>query len=583
MTTKGPAPGVAGFRIQVSGTNVDAAVLAATTEIVVDGRLRVPDRLTLRLRDDDCAILDDGTFAVGTAITISLSSTEEADTGKVFDGQVTTLAPEFADGMTNLAVLALDRGCLLQRSRTTSTFQNMSYGSIASSLASKAGLSAGTISSGLTLPFVQQSNETDWDFLWRLALDVDYEVKVEGRALHFRPAGGAGGHAVPLALGDSLRAFAPRLTGVGQVDSVTVRGWDVTAAAAITANATPGTPQSSPGTARDTVTSALGSGTETVVDHPVLNTDHANQVAKAIAARIANAYVEGSGRAQGNPALLAGAVVEITGVGQAFSGLYALSGVRHVMRASTAYETHFFIDGREDRSLLGLATRGGQRQEREGWGRRIVVGVVSNNDDPDQLGRVRVRYPALDDSHEGWWARVVTPGAGAARGLASLPLVGDEVLVAFEHNNEQHPYVLGSVFNGQAKPGALTTTDGSFSWTSIKGMTFDAPDHVSVTTAGALTLTGVGKTTLTNKPGDTQKGTADVEVSATAGLALSGDTGVTLSTPQAAKLTATQSMTLDGGTELTVGASGKVTIKGATLQLSADSLIQISAPQVLLG
>jgi phage protein D len=575
-------PGVAGFGISVSGTAVDATVLAAITEIVVDGRLRVPDRLTLRLRDDDCAILDEGTFAVGVALTVKLAAAGDDEAATVFDGQVTTLAPEFGDGAASLVVLALDRGCLLQRSRSTATYQNMSYGSIASSLASAAGLRAGTIDPGLTLPFVQQSNETDWDFLWRLALDVDHEVKVTGRDLHFRPAGGAGGDAVALALGEQLKEFCPRLTGVGQVDTVTVRGWDVTAAAAISVDASPGTPQSSPGTARGTVSDALGSGTETVVDRPVVNADHAGQVAKAVASRIANAYVEASGRAAGTPSLQAGGLAKISGVGQAFSGIYALTGVRHVVRAQIGYETQFFVDGREDRSLLGLATNSNTTNN-DGWGRRIVVGVVSNNQDPDGLGRVRVRYPALDDSHEGWWARVVTPGAGATRGLASLPLVGDEVLVAFEHNNEQHPYILGSVFNGQAKPGTLTTTDGSFSWTSIKAMTFVAPEKIDLSTDGPLTLTAKGKATLTNKPGDAEKGTADVEASATGTLALSGDGGVTLSTPQTASLSATRSMTLSGGTELTVGADGQVTVKGATLKLSADTLIQISAPQVMLG
>lgn len=593
-TNRAVDAGVPGIEIEVAGSAVDPTTTAAVTDVVVDGRLRVPDRLTLRLRDDDTRILAENTFAVGVAITLTLAAVEGSHVAPVFDGQVTTLAPEFSGGTCVLSVLALDRGCLLQRSRSTATYQDMSYGSIAAKLAGSAGLSTGTIDSGLTLPFVQQSNETDWDFLWRLALEVDYEVKVEGRALHFRPSGGAGGTPVPLQLGDTLSTFAPRLTGVGQVDTVTVRGWDPAAAAAITADASPGKPQSSPGIHRSDVAAALGPGTETVVDHPVLDRQHAAQVARAIASRIANSYVEATGTADGDPAIRAGGLIDVTGAGTAFSGLYALTGVRHVIRPGAPYLTHFSIDGREDRSLLGLtqgsrgaraaASGGSTSSGSDGWGRRFVVGVVTNNDDPDKLGRVRVRYPALDDSQEGWWARVLTVGAGAARGIGSLPLVGDEVLVAFEHDNEQHPYVIGSVFNGQAQPGTLTATDGSFSWTSIKAMTFDAPEKVDLTTAGPLTLTAVGATKLTNKPGDTKKGTAAVEVSATGALTLAGDGGVDLSSSQSsASLKAATGMTLDGGTQITVGANGSVTVQGATLTLRADSLVQISAPQVLLG
>ena len=35
-----------------------------------------------------------------------------------------------------------------------------------------------------------------------------------------------------------------------------------------------------------------------------------------------------------------------------------------------------------------------------------MVGIVTNNEDPEKLGRVRVKYPALDDQNEGAWARI---------------------------------------------------------------------------------------------------------------------------------------------------------------------------------
>ncbi|MCW2997658.1 MAG: VgrG-related protein [Conexibacter sp.] len=576
--------GMAGYAIKVSGVEVDAATLAAVTEIIVDGRLRLPDRLCLRLRDDDTDILDEGTFAVGASVAVTLSAPEEPTTRPVFDGQVTTLAPAFGHGATTLLVMALDRGCLLQRTPSTASYQGMSYGAIASKLASAAGLRAGTIESGVTLPYVQQSNETDWDFLWRLARDVDYEVKVVGRALNFRAAGAAGaGAAVRLTRGDGLRTFSPRVTGVGQVDSVTVRGWDPATATAITATASPGVSQSRPGAKRSSVVDALGGGEAVIVNHPVLSADHATKVADAIAARNANAYVEGEGSCTGNPAISAGCLVDVIGVGRAFSGVYAVSGVRHVLRARTGYETQFFISGREDRSLLGLATAGAGTAGPAGWAQRIVIGVVTNNEDSDGLGRVRVRYPSLDDAQEGWWARVLTPGAGAARGFATLPLVGDEVLVAFEGGSEQHPYVLGSVFNGVAKPGALSTTDGSFSCTSAKNMTFNAPGPVSMTTADALTLSAVGAAKLTNKPGDAEKGNAAVEVSATGPLDLSAGAGVTLTAVEAAALSAGTSMQISGGTLVQVKADGSVSISGKVIEIKGDTSVKISAPMVMLG
>ncbi len=93
-------------------------------------------------------------------------------------------------------------------------------------------------------------------------------------------------------------------------------------------------------------------------------------------------------------------------------------------------------------------------EERETMGNRIygvVVGVVTNNQDPDKMGRVKVKFPWLSDTDESYWARLATPMAGKDRGIYFLPEVDDEVLVAFEHGDVRFPYVLGALWNGQDK------------------------------------------------------------------------------------------------------------------------------------
>ena len=65
----------------------------------------------------------------------------------------------------------------------------------------------------------------------------------------------------------------------------------------------------------------------------------------------------------------------------------------------------------------------------------VVVGVVTNNQDPEGMGRVKVKFPWLSDEDESNWARVAAPMAGKERGFYFLPEVEDEVLVAFEHGD----------------------------------------------------------------------------------------------------------------------------------------------------
>ena len=119
------------------------------------------------------------------------------------------------------------------------------------------------------------------------------------------------------------------------------------------------------------------------------------------------------------------------------------------------YRTHFTVSGHQDRTLVGLVSRGAAGPQ-SGVG-QIVPGAVPAvvtqvKDDPDSLSRVKVKFPWIDDSFSSDWARVVFPGAGKDRGFACLPEIDDEVLVCFEQGDFRRPYVLGGLFNGVDLP-----------------------------------------------------------------------------------------------------------------------------------
>jgi uncharacterized protein involved in type VI secretion and phage assembly len=82
----------------------------------------------------------------------------------------------------------------------------------------------------------------------------------------------------------------------------------------------------------------------------------------------------------------------------------------------------------------------------------VVGAIVTNNKDPDGLGRIKVKFPWLSDQNETDWVRIATLMAGSGRGTFFLPEVGDEVLIAFEHGDINHPFVIGALWNGSAKP-----------------------------------------------------------------------------------------------------------------------------------
>jgi uncharacterized protein involved in type VI secretion and phage assembly len=89
----------------------------------------------------------------------------------------------------------------------------------------------------------------------------------------------------------------------------------------------------------------------------------------------------------------------------------------------------------------------------------IVLGVVTNNQDKDGLGRVKVKFPWLSDGDESRWARVATLMAGKEIGTLFLPDVGDEVVIGFDHGDINHPYVLGALWSNVNRP-PVANNDG---------------------------------------------------------------------------------------------------------------------------
>ena len=87
----------------------------------------------------------------------------------------------------------------------------------------------------------------------------------------------------------------------------------------------------------------------------------------------------------------------------------------------------------------------------------VVSGIVINNQDPEKMGRVKVKIPRISGDEESNWARIAAFMGGKDRGAYFLPEVEDEVLVAFEYGDINMPYIIGSLWNGKDKPPELNT------------------------------------------------------------------------------------------------------------------------------
>jgi len=99
----------------------------------------------------------------------------------------------------------------------------------------------------------------------------------------------------------------------------------------------------------------------------------------------------------------------------------------------------------------------------------VAVALVTNINDPEKQGRVKVKYVLRETEQESDWIRVASPMAGPNRGMLFLPEVDDEVLLAFHHGNAEEAFIIGSLWNGKDKlPEAAAVKDGKVNIRKIK-------------------------------------------------------------------------------------------------------------------
>lgn len=230
----------------------------------------------------------------------------------------------------------------------------------------------------------------------------------------------------------------------------------------------------------------------------------------------------------------------------------------------------------------------------------ITIGIVTDINDPDKLGRVKVKLiNRTNSNYETDYIRVMTPMSGPKWGMFFFPEVGDEVLVAFCDGDICKPYVIGSLWNKEKKlPVDIDKGENNIRIIKTKSghsITFDDTDRkekIDVMTPKKLEvlLDDENETiTLSDKDGnnkitiDRKKGTIRMEAEKKIEF-ISGDSKLTLDgQSKSVKIESGGNLQLQGnqikiegkGTaelkssgQVTVQASGITNVKGSILKLN---------------
>jgi uncharacterized Zn-binding protein involved in type VI secretion len=304
-------------------------------------------------------------------------------------------------------------------------------------------------------------NIDDWSFIQYLARNVGYMAYFSGGVFNFAPPTPAEegppivasynepSIARQLVLGRNLIRFNGRVSSTNQAETINVRGWGIygpvegegpvetVSAVNIEPNAE--------------IAATAGVPLHIISGSSIKDEDTAENIALSAGDYIAGQAYQMAGIALGDPTIVAGSVVSLSQIGASFDGQYMVSEATHLLNADVGYHVDFILGGRHSSALtelMGSGADGAYLRRQSG----LVTGIVTSLDDPENLGRVKVKFPWLDPMHESDWARVVQMSGSEEAGTILMPNIGSEVLCGFEDGNINFPYVLGTLWNVDVPP-----------------------------------------------------------------------------------------------------------------------------------
>jgi uncharacterized protein involved in type VI secretion and phage assembly len=589
--------------IYVDGLPLPLQQLELLTSLRIETAVNLVGRTTMRFADVGYQLSSAEVLKIGTTIEVKVPDSQAL----LFTGSVDSIALDHsASHVPELVVTAEEPTGKLARSRHVRTFESQSTRDVLRKLCSEVGCSIsfdGDLLTSTTAYLLQTGTA--------LAL-LDEVVRTNGglwwfeppRTLHIAPVDTVSGAPVPISFpGDDsgpaaeqrLLTFSVRANG-GQPASATVTNWRGNARDPLT-----GADTSAPPPAESAFVGSARSATAPNAVRLVTNagettdTSEAQQLARSILGSARSDIVTGRGTALVDPRIRPNLVVEVTGAGPS-SGKYRVTRVEHVYDRR-GFHTTFHTGSHRPRGLVDtLAGATGLPDARIDG---VLCGIVADLKDPENCGRVRVTFPALQQERQprdvmSNWARVATFDAGSGRGATFLPEVGDEVLVAFEGGSTRFPVVIGAMFSSQRRHPELErllAADGTKVKTRrLTSRTGHALEMVDEQGAGQVLLQHGAKPMRISM--DEQTETLTVEATSGKLVLSNGRAKITLDksgdvTLEGTKVTvkATADVAVDAGTSAALKAKTSVTVEGvnATVKGTVAAKLEGGASTAISG
>lgn len=421
-----------GVTLTAGGATLSGAQTRALGAVRVQQELSLPTLCELVFYDPPGSLDISTSLTPGTALRVEVAG----HTTPLFTGEVTAVQYVYGpSGARELRVRSYDLLHRLGKRQQVRVHVQVALRDLASALAADLGVHVEAESDGPLWDNLFQWRQSDLGLLVEVAQRSGLYLALREDALHLLTLEGTG-ESVSLTLGESLLEARIEMNGDPACRSVSVAGWNALRAERHEGTASgprvvrPLSAEVSPG-------SVGADGTRELADEALLDDLHAETLAQAEldarAAREATLW----GVASGDPRLRPGTPIEISGVAREVAGRYVLTRVMHTIDARFGFASE-------------LSTEPPALPSRPG-GTTATLGVVSQVDDPDELGRVKVSLPTYGEVETDWMG-VLCVAAGPGKGLVALPDTGDKVLVLLSHEDPGQGIVVGGLYGTERPP-----------------------------------------------------------------------------------------------------------------------------------
>jgi Rhs element Vgr protein len=577
------AEGVVRVSIFSNGQRIPETVelLSLTVDRAIN---RIPTAQII-VQDGDIAseqfeVSDASIFIPGAIVKINAGYGSEEET--IFEGLVVKHSISLAgENKSQLLVECQDKAVRMTVGRNNANFVNESDGAIIKKLIASNGVQADVPSTSITHKAMVQHYCSDWDFMLARAEANGLLVLVSDGKVIVKPPQTDGAPTLKCTYGADLIEFHADLDARTQWASAQAYAWDMKTQAVVgSAEAKPPSLHAQGNLKSADLAKVLDMSSKRLQSAAPVSEPELTAWAKAAQIKAGLTRVRGRMKFQGSAKAIVGGLIEVSGVGERFSGKVFVSAVRHEIAEGNWFaEVTFGMSpewhaGRPD---VVAPPASGLLPGVNG----LQIGVVAQpHDDPEGENRVLVTVPLLGTE---LWARLTTQYASNGTGILFAPEIGDEVVLGYFDNNPTYPVIIGSLhsskrpppyasdaanhikaivtrskskieFNDEDKVITLTTPgnnkiilndkdqsiqlfdqNGNKVEMTPSGVSLDSPKNIRINANGSIAIEAVGKIDITSKADVINSGLnvkCDAQVSfvakgnASAELSASGTTAV---------------------------------------------------------